>query len=149
LGVDKLVIQSAAFKNLKLISEISEFSGSQSISVTIDVVQNDDLDYLGKRMHAFGLINSYAKFLKIPKDEIEKKLNLISTSSNTKSNKHRLINLDDESKLTPSKDSFFNFLLVSILLFLILLSLYNSFESHHSLITNKDLVKELKRTTLE
>ena len=45
LGVDKLVIQSAAFKNLKLISEISEFSGSQSISVSIDVVQNDDLDY--------------------------------------------------------------------------------------------------------
>ena len=129
-------------KRQELAVEISK--ASKYLKVKDDdliAIENDDLDNLGKRMHAFGLINSYAKFLKIPKDEIEKKLNLISTSSNTKSNKHRLINLDDESKLTPSKDSFFNFLLVSILLFLILLSLYNSFESHHSLITNKDLVK--------
>jgi len=137
-------------KRLELEIELSKASKYLKVKNSdIEAIENDDFKNLEKKVYVFGLINSYAKFLKIPKNEIIEKLNLISNSKAEKQSKHRLINLNDENKLSPSKDSFFNFLLVAILLFLILLSIYNSYENHRGLITNKELVKELKRTMVE
>jgi cytoskeletal protein RodZ len=110
----------------------------------IEAIENDNLEGVTKHIYVLGLIRSYAKFLKIDAKIIEEKIKLLSVKSNTDNKNHLLINIGENPAVTPSKDSFFNFLLISILLFLVLLSLYNSFESNGDLITNKNLVRELE-----
>jgi cytoskeletal protein RodZ len=108
-------------------------------------IEEDKIDQLIKRgLYAPGLIRSYAKHLKIEEKEIEKKISNLTFKSNTENKKHTLLNIGGESEITPPKDDFFNFLLISALLFLILLSIYNSFESKDSLITSQDLIQQLE-----
>jgi cyclase len=45
LGVEKIVIQSAAIRNPGLIRQVANFTGSQSISVSIDVLQSGPSNY--------------------------------------------------------------------------------------------------------
>jgi cyclase len=45
LGVEKIVIQTSAFTNPQIINEVANFTGSQSISVSIDVLQVGPADY--------------------------------------------------------------------------------------------------------
>ena len=45
LGVEKIVIQSAAIRNPGLIRQVANFTGSQSISVSIDVLQSGPSKY--------------------------------------------------------------------------------------------------------
>jgi cyclase len=59
LGVEKLSIQSAAITNPLVITEIANFAGSQSISVSIDVLETGRGDY--RVYHA-----ATRKILKIP-----------------------------------------------------------------------------------
>lgn len=108
-------------------------------------IENDQIDDLIKRgLYAPGLIRSYAKYLQTDEKEIEKKLANLAFKSNTENKKHLLLNIGEETNITPPKDDFFNFLLISILLFLILLSIYNSLESKKSLISSQDLILKLE-----
>ena len=111
----------------------------------VEAIENDDLENVTKHIYVLGLIRSYAKFLKIEPKIIEEKIKLLSLKSNVDNKKHLLINIGENPEITPSKDSFFNFLLISILLFLVLLSLYNSYENNDDLITNQNLVRELEK----
>jgi cyclase len=45
MGVEKVVLQTAALENSNIITEISEFGGSQSVSVSIDVILDKDSNY--------------------------------------------------------------------------------------------------------
>lgn len=110
----------------------------------ITAIENGDLDGVTKHIYVLGLIRSYAKFLKIAPEIIEEKIRLLTVKSNTDNKKHLLINIGEDPHVTPSKDSFFNFLLISILLFLVLLSLYNFYENNDSLITNKNIIHEFE-----
>jgi len=111
-------------------------------------IEEDQIEHLIKRgLYAPGLIRSYAKYLKIEEKEIERKLENMAFGSNTENRKHLLLNIGEESNVTPPKDDFFNFLLISILLFLILLSVYNSFESKASAIASEDLIIKLENAT--
>jgi cytoskeletal protein RodZ len=114
-------------------------------SVDIEALENDNLECVTKHIYTLGLIRSYAKFLKISPQKIEEKIKLLSLKSNTENKSHMLINIGEDSKVSPNKDSVFNFLLISILLFLVLLALYNAFESNGNLITNDALVRELEK----
>ncbi len=114
-------------------------------AVDIEALEEDNLECVTKHIYILGLIRSYAKFLKIAPQEIEDKIKLLSVKSNTDNKSHMLINIGEDSKVSPNKDSVFNFLLISILLFLVLLSLYNAFESNDGLITNETLVRELEK----
>ncbi len=114
----------------------------------VEAIENGDFASVTKHLYIPGLIRSYAKFLKVNSSVVEEKIKLLPLKSNVENKKYQLINLSGENNLSPNKDSFFNFLLISILLFLILLSLYNSYESRGDLITNQDLVEELKRVDL-
>ncbi|MBP7709936.1 MAG: helix-turn-helix domain-containing protein [Rickettsiales bacterium] len=114
-------------------------------SFDIEALEEDNLECVTKHIYILGLIRSYAKFLKIAPQEIEEKIKLLSVKSNTDNKNHMLINIGEDPKVSPNKDSVFNFLLISILLFLVLLSLYNAFESNEGLITNETLVRELEK----
>ncbi len=105
-------------------------------------IERDDLQGVTKHIYVLGLIRSYAKFLKIEPQIIEEKIKLLSLKSNVENKEHLLINIGEEPRVSPSKDSFFNFLLISGLLFLVLLSLYNAYENNGDLITNKNLIRE-------
>lgn len=108
-------------------------------------IENDEVSRIAKQLYAPGLIRSYAKFLKIDEKTIEEKIKSLAFKSNTENKKHLLLNIGENIELTPSKDSFFNFLLISILAFLVLLSIYNSYEDKNSLITNQDLITNLEK----
>lgn len=125
--------------------EIKEVCSYLKVKFTdITALENNDLESVTKHIYVLGLIRSYAKFLKIAPQIIEEQIKLLSIASNTENKKHLLINIGEDPEVTPNKDSFFNFLLISILLFLVLLSLYNYFENNDNLITNKTLVHELE-----
>ena len=64
--------------------------------------------------------------------------------SNIKNNKHRLLNIGEDVSLTPNRDMFFNFLIISTLLFLALFAIYNAAEKKTKLLSNKDLIEEMQ-----
>ncbi len=125
--------------------EVAEISIYLKIkSRDIEAIENDDLKHVAKHLYVPGLICSYAKFLKIDPKLIEKKIKVLPIASNTENKKHQLLNIGESDQLSPNKDSVFNFLLISILLFLALLLLYNSFQNNNALITNEKLIHELE-----
>jgi cytoskeletal protein RodZ len=125
--------------------EILEISTYLKIkSRDIEAIENDDLKHVTKHLYVPGLIRSYAKFLKIDPKLIEEKIKVLPIASNTENKKHQLLNIGESNQLSPDKDSVFNFLLIAILLFLALLSLYNSFQNNDALITNQKLIHELE-----
>ncbi len=126
--------------------EIDQIAAALRIkSQDLLLIENDQIENLTKRgLYSAGLIRSYAKYLKTNEEEIEKKIANLAFGSNTENKKHMLLNIGEEADITPPKDDFFNFLLISILLFLILLSIYNSFESKTSVITTQDLILKLE-----
>jgi hypothetical protein len=129
-------------RNLKI--EINDVSSFLKVKPhDIEAIEDDDLASITKHLYVPGLIRSYARFLKIDPQTIEENIRLLPIKSNTENKKHQLLNIGENTDLTPNKDSFFNFLLVSILLFLVLLSFYNSIEDKSGLITNKNLISEL------
>jgi cytoskeletal protein RodZ len=106
-------------------------------------IEEERFEEATKHLYIPGLIRSYAKFLHIPDDILEEKILLLPIRHDLKNSKHELINLEKDEILSPSRDCFFNSLLIFILLFLVLLSVYNFHEKNANLISNNDLVKEL------
>lgn len=132
-------------KRQELRMEISDVSAYLRIKVSdILAIENNEISRLAKHLYAPGLIRSYGKFLKIDDKIIEEKIRLLSFKSNTENKKHLLVNIGENIELTPDKDSVFNFLLISVLVFLVLLSIYNSSENKSDLITNQKLIEELE-----
>jgi transcriptional regulator with XRE-family HTH domain len=133
-------------QNLKM--EISDVSSYLRIKINdIEAIENDEIEKIAKHIYAPGLIRSYAKFLKFDPKEIEENFRLLSFKSNTENKKHMLINIGENIDLTPDRDSVVNFLLISVLLFLALLSIYNSSDDKRSLISTSKLVAELEKIT--
>lgn len=129
-------------QNLKM--EISEISSYLRIKPNdIQAIENDDIGSISKGLYVQGMIIAYAKFLKIDQKITEEKIKFLPIKSNVENKKHLLLHIGENTEITPSKDSFFNFLLISILLFLVLLSIFNSRENKSGLITNQNLILEL------
>ncbi len=110
----------------------------------VEAIESDDFGRVTKHLYIPGLVRSFAQFLKIDPKIIEEEIKLLPIKSNVENKKHQLLNIGENTDLTPDKNIFFNFLLISIFLFLVLLSLYNSFENNDGLITNQKLIHELE-----
>ena len=125
--------------------EIADICTALRVKVRdIEAMESNDVSNVSSFLYVPGLIRTYAKFLKIDENIVEEKLKKLSIKSNTDNKKHLLINIGEHLEITPDKNMFFNLTMISILLFLVLLSLYNSFEDRSSVITNQDLILELK-----
>ncbi|NBV06736.1 MAG: hypothetical protein EBS06_05830 [Proteobacteria bacterium] len=111
----------------------------------IEAIENDDLSKILKHSYVPGLLRSYANFLKIDARIFEKKIKLLHIESNTHNKKHQLLNIGENIDLTPDKDIFLNFSIISTLLFFILLSIYNFVENKSANISSESLVEELKK----
>ncbi|MBU6339741.1 MAG: helix-turn-helix domain-containing protein [Rickettsiales bacterium] len=133
-------------KRLELGMEIADAASYLKIRTQdIEAIENDDRASITKHLYILGAIRSYAKLLKIDQKILEEKIKFFTVESNVKNKKHKLINIGENLDLKPTRDQFFNFLLISILLFLVLLSLYNFFETNNNMITMDNLLEEIKK----
>lgn len=114
----------------------------------IEALENDDLGSIIKNLYLPGLLRSYARFLKIDQRIIEEKIKLLHIEPNTNNKKHQLLNIGENIDLTPDNNIFLNFLAASVLLFFILLSIYNFSENKSPIINSDNLVEELKKIDL-
>lgn len=124
--------------------EISAISSYLKIKASdVEAIEEENWNAVTRHLYKPGLIRSYAKMLHIDNKIIEQKIKELPFESNIKNIKHRLVNIGEEIEITPSRDMFFNFLLISILLFLVLLTIYNASEKKTRLLTNQDLIDEI------
>lgn len=142
LGLGKLL----RHKRQELKMEIANIASYLKIKAhDIEAIEDEKWNAVTKHVYKPGLIRSYAKMLKIDMATIEDRIRQLPFESNTKNQKHRLLNIGEEVEITPNHDMFFNFLLISILLFLTLLAIYNAAEKKTKLLTNQDLITELEK----
>jgi cytoskeletal protein RodZ len=131
-------------KRQELKMEISQVSAYLKVKQSdILAIEEERFADITRHLYVPGLLKSYAKFLHIEKRIVEEKISSLPIQDNIKNSKYKLLNLERDEAMSPNKDLFFNFLLIVILMFLILLSLYNFYEKNTNLISNNDLVKEL------
>ncbi len=114
----------------------------------VEAIENSDVTNLARHLYVPGLLRSYAKFLQIDPQVIEEKIKLLHIESNTNNKKHQLINIGENIDLTPTRDSVHNLLLISVLLFFTLLSIYNFYENSNASISSETLVEEFKKIDL-
>ena len=110
-----------------------------------EAIEDGDLSKITSHLYITGLLRSYAKFLKIDPQIVEEKIKSLPIESNTSNKRHQLLNIGENNELSPDKDTFFNFLIVSILLFLTLLSIYNFFENKSKPISSETINKEFQK----
>lgn len=115
----------------------------------IEAIENEKWDNVTNHLYKPGLIRSYAKILKIDAAIIEREIQKLPLESNIKNQKHRLLNIGEEIDITPNREMFFNFLLISVLLFLVLFAIYNWSEKKTDLLTNQDLINQLEKVDLD
>lgn len=133
-------------KRTELGMTISDAASYLKIRVKdLEAIENGNQDSVTKHLYILGAIRSYAKLLQIEQKIVEEKIKFFTVESNVHNKKHKLINIGENLDLKPTKDQFFNFLLISILLFLVFLSLYNFYETNNNMITMDSLVDELKK----
>lgn len=133
-------------KRQKLKIDVSEAAAYLKIkSRDIEAIENDDLTKILKHLYTPGLLRSYAKFIKIDQRIVEEKIKQMHIESNTSNKKHLLLNIGENIDLTPDKNTVFNMLAASALLFFILLSIYNFSENKSTSISSDTLIEELKK----
>jgi len=132
-------------KRRELNMEISDICTYLKVKAhDIEALENENWSRVTNHLYKSGLIRSYAKILKIDNALIEEKIKALPFESNVKNQKYRLFNIGEEIDLTPNRDMFFNFLLISILMFLVLLSIFNASEKKTRLLTNEKLISQIE-----
>lgn len=130
-------------KRLSIGVEISEASSYLRVKdKDIIALENNNLNPLSQNLYVFGIISSYAKFLKIDQKIIRDSLK--NTNKRNKANsKIPFLASDHDQNLSPDKNSFFNFLLISVLLSSLILISYNIYQKNSDLINNKFLIERI------
>lgn len=141
LGLGGLLRQ----KRHELKMEVAEIASYLKVKAPdIVAIEDERWAQITKHVYKPGLIRSYAKMLKIDMATIEERIRQLPFESNIKNQKHRLLNIGEEVEITPNRDMFFNFLIISVLLFLVLLAIYNAFEKKTGMLLNQELIGEIE-----
>lgn len=124
------------------IKEIANFLKVRSNDIKL--LENNDIEKIAKNIYIPGLIKSYGKFLKINSKIINEKIQELSLRSNVEVKKHTLINLGDDRSLSPSKNLYFNsvVMFVTLLLFLII---FFSLEHKKEIINTKNIISDIQK----
>ncbi len=110
----------------------------------IKLLEDNDIDKIAKSIYIHGLIKSYGKYLKINNNIIEKKIQDLSIKSNLEIKKHLLINVGEDSDLSPSFDLVINILIIAFSLFLIFLMIFSMIENNVNLINTDNIISDIK-----
>ena len=124
------------------IKEIATFLKVRSSDIKL--LENNDIEKIAKNIYIPGLIKSYGKYLKINSKIINEKIQELSLRSNIEVKKHTLINLGDDRNLSPSKNLYFNsvVMFVTLLLFLII---FFSLEHKKEIINTKNIISDIQK----
>ena len=112
--------------------------------VDIEALESNQIHLIANHIYVPGFIRSYARFLRIDNSFIEEQIKMLQLRSNTENKAHVLINLEEDDQLKPSKTIVVNGLVVAILLMLISFLIYSFTQDKSDLITNADLIDQLK-----
>lgn len=126
------------------ITEVSSYFKVRSSDIS--AIENDEISKISKHIYISGFIRSYAKFLQIDHSTIESAIKSSSQKTKNNNNKNQFVNFNDEEKLSPDKNIFLNFLLISILLFLLSLVAYNFYQDNSFLINKETIIERMDNT---
>ncbi len=133
-------------KREELSLDVKKISSQLNIKIKyIAAIEAEDWQNLDKNLYVAGLILSYAKLLKLDENLINEKIRTLPIESNVNKKKHQLVNIGENLDLTPDKDVFFNFLIASLLLFFILLTVMSSKEDKTDLVTNSFVIEKMQQ----
>ncbi len=133
-------------KREELSLDVKKISSQLNIKIKyIAAIEAEDWQNLDKNLYVAGLILSYAKLLKLDENLINEKIKTLPIESNVNKKKHQLVNIGENLDLTPDKDVFFNFLIASLLLFFILLTVMSSKEDKTDLVTNSFVIEKMQQ----
>ncbi len=127
--------------NIK-IEEIANFLKVRTRDIAL--LENNDIEKIAKNIYIPGLIKSYGKHLKISVKIIDAKIQELSLRSNVEIKKHTLLNIGDNKELSPSKEFFFNSLVISTILFLFFM-IFFSLERKNELINTDNIISEIQK----
>ena len=127
--------------NIK-IEEIANFLKVRTRDIAL--LENNDIEKIAKNIYIPGLIKSYGKHLKISVKIIDTKIQELSLRSNVEIKKHTLLNIGDNKELSPSKEFFFNSLVISTILFLFFM-IFFSLERKNELINTDNIISEIQK----
>ena len=124
------------------IKEIANFLKVRASDIAL--LENNDIEKIAKNIYIPGLIKSYGKYLKISAKIIDTKIQELSLRSNVEVKKHTLLNIGDNRELSPSKEFFFNSLVISTILFLFFM-IFFSLERKNELINTDNIISEIQK----
>jgi len=127
--------------NIK-IEEIANFLKVRTGDIAL--LENNDIEKIAKNIYIPGLIKSYGKYLKISTKIIDEKIQELSLRSNVEVKKHTLLNIGDNKELSPSKEFFFNSLIISTILLLFFV-IFFSIERKNELINTDKIISEIQK----
>jgi cytoskeletal protein RodZ len=127
--------------NIK-IEEIANFLKVRTSDIAL--LENNDIEKIAKNIYIPGLIKSYGKYLKISTKIIDEKIQELSLRSNVEVKKHTLLNIGDNKELSPSKEFFFNSLIISTILLLFFV-IFFSIERKNELINTDKIISEIQK----
>jgi hypothetical protein len=127
--------------NIK-IEEIANFLKVRTGDIAL--LENNDIEKIAKNIYIPGLIKSYGKYLKISTRIIDEKIQELSLRSNVEVKKHTLLNIGDNKELSPSKEFFFNSLIISTILLLFFV-IFFSIERKNELINTDKIISEIQK----
>ncbi len=128
--------------------EISEICKILNVKNSeIQALENQNWDFFQKSIYLNGFIYSYLKILKIDEKIINEKIRNLPIPSNVKNTKHKLVNIGENLDLTPDRNIFLNFLILSIILFLLFLGIYNFKEKNTKLFSTQNLIAKIDDDT--
>jgi len=110
----------------------------------IKLLENNDIEKIAKNIYIPGLIKSYGKYLKINNKIINEKIQELALRSNIEVKKHTLINLGDDRSLSPSKNFFYNSMIVFVVLSLFFILLF-ILEHKNELINTKNIISDIQK----
>ncbi|GDX36623.1 hypothetical protein LBMAG18_11340 [Alphaproteobacteria bacterium] len=108
-------------------------------------IENNEIEKISKNIYAPGLIKSYAKYLKINQKIIDTKIKEQHFKSNTENKKHILVNIGEHLELTPKKELLINCIVISVIIFLLSLSLFSIKNKHQITLSTEQIVYEIKK----
>lgn len=124
------------------IQEVSNFLKVRPSEIKL--LEYNDIEKIAKSIYIPGLVKSYGKYLNINAKIIDQKIQELSLRSNIEVKKHTLINIGKHKELSPSKEIFFNALMICTIL-LIFFIIFFSLENKNELINTKNIISEIQK----
>jgi len=133
-------------KNARKKSKIKIPDAAQHLKVKItdiEALENDKFSQVSNNLYVVGFINSYMNFLGISKADLISEFGA-NVYESIRNNNFNNIVAKKEIKLSPGKETFFNFLLISLLMFLLFYFINKNHIKNKSEIFNRVLINEIK-----